>query len=157
MQLDSKAIAYFMLRKTAIWLFVSAWLALMFGPGIAASEPHAGVEWQTIFGLLFKMLPILGFVLALDGIFCYLKVRSYRIELIPEGVALETGILNKSHETLLYGKIQDILIQRSVLERLLGLSTVVIQNAMGRPEKIPGLRADTASAFRDEILRRVPR
>ena len=77
--------------------------------------------------------------------------------MIPEGVALETGILNKSHETLLYSKIQDILIRRSVLERLLGLSTVVIQNAMGRPEKIAGLRADTASAFRDEILRRVPR
>ena len=157
MRLDSRAIAYFLLQKTAVWLFVSAWLALMFSPGIASSQPHPGIQWETIFGLIFKILPILGLVLALDGVFCYLKVRSYRIELIPAGVALETGILNKSHETLLYSKIQDILIRRSVLERLLGLSTVVIQNAMGRPEKIPGLRADTASAFRDEILRRVPR
>jgi membrane protein YdbS with pleckstrin-like domain len=42
------------------------------------------------------------------------------------------------------------------IERLLGLSTVVIQNAMGQPEQIPGLKASSAESLRDEILRRLP-
>jgi membrane protein YdbS with pleckstrin-like domain len=156
-QLDSTAVLYFLLKRTALWLFVSAWLALVFGPGIGASEPHPGIQWDPIFGLVLRMMPILALVLGLDAIFCYLKMRSYRIELVPQGVVLESGILTRSHETLLFSKIQDILIQRSVLERLLGLSTVVIQNAMGRPETIPGLKAETAADFRHAVLERVPR
>jgi membrane protein YdbS with pleckstrin-like domain len=58
------------------------------------------------------------------------------------------------HETLIYGKIQDILVTRNILERLLGLATVVLQNASGAPEIIPGLGAADANALRDEILRR---
>jgi membrane protein YdbS with pleckstrin-like domain len=157
MQLDARAVVYFLLKRAALWVFFSAWLALMFGPGINATEPHPGIQWDTIFGLILRIVPILALVLGLDGIYCYLKARSYRFDLGPQGVALETGILSKSHETLLYGKIQDILIQRSVLQRLLDLSTVVIQNAMGQPATIPALRAATAAAFRDEVLRRVPR
>jgi len=157
MQLDSRAVLYFLLKRTALWLFFSAWLALVFGPGIAASEPHPGIQWEPIFGLILRMVPVLALVLALDGVYCYLKMRSYRIELISQGIVLETGIVNKSHETLLFSKIQDIMIQRSLLERLMGLSTVVIQNAMGQPERIPGLKAETAANFRDAVLKRVPR
>ena len=103
------------------------------------------------------MVPVLALVLALDGVYCYLNMRSYRIELVSQGIVLETGIVNKSHKTLLFSKIQDIMIQRSLLERLLGLSTVVIQNAMGQPERVPGLKAETAADFRDAVLKRVPR
>src|ERR1700733_10366855 len=101
MQLDSRAVAYFLLKRTALCVFFSSWLALVFGPGITSSQPHAGIQWDTIFGLVFRIAPILALVLAVDGVFCYLKARSYRFDLGQQGVALETGILSKSHETLL--------------------------------------------------------
>ena len=41
------------------------------------------------------------------------------------------------------------------LERLLGLATLTIQNAMGTPEYIPGLDAQAAETFRDSILSRI--
>ena len=92
-----------------------------------------------------------------DGLICYSRTRAYRIDLGPQGIALQMGVISRSHETLIYAKIQDILIRRGVLERLLGLSSVIIRSAMGQPAYIPGLKASTAESLRDEILRRLPR
>ena len=101
-------------------------------------------------------MPALAVALGLDALYCYFKMRAYRLEFVAQGVALDSGILNKTHEILLFAKIQDIVITRSVLERLLGLSTMTIQSASGQPERIPGLAAAAAMAFRDRILERVP-
>lgn len=114
------------------------------------------MQWVPLYGMLWQMVPFLALLLAVDGFLCYLRTRAYRIDLGPQGIALQTGVLSRSRETLIYAKIQDIRIRRSVLERLLGLSTVIIQNAMGQPECIPGLKVSTAESLRDEILRRLP-
>ena len=76
------------------------------------------------------------------------------LDLGPEAVAVQHGVLRTVHETLMYRKIQDILVPRNVIQRLLGLSTVVLQSASGTPEVIPALDAADANALRDEILRR---
>jgi membrane protein YdbS with pleckstrin-like domain len=156
MRLDSRATLYFMFRKAFLWVFAAAWLALIFAPGASTAHPHPGMPWEPLYRMLWHMLPFLFLLLAVDGLVCYLRTRAYRIDLGPQGIALQMGVLSRSHETLIYAKIQDIMIRRSVLERLLGLSTVTIQNAMGQPEHIPGLRAETAESLRNEILRRLP-
>jgi len=156
MQLDSRATVYFMFRKALLWVIAAAWLALMFAPGASTAHPHPGMQWAPLYGMLWHMVPVLALLLAVDGLVCYLRTRAYRIDLGPQGIALQMGVLSRSHETLIYAKIQDIMIRRSVLERLLGLSTVTIQNSMGQPEHIPGLKASTAEWLRDEILRRRP-
>ena len=117
----------------------------------------SGYEWALLLGMLWQMVPYLALLLAVGGFVCYLRARAYRIDLGPQSIALQTGILARSHETLVYAKIQDIVIRRTVLERLLGLSSLIIQNAMGKPQCIPGLKASTAESLRDEILRRLPR
>ncbi len=156
MQLDPRAVVYFMFRRVFLWLFIASWIALVFGPGIGATQPEPGMHWGGLFSYLLRLVPALAVVLGVDALYCYLKVRAYRIELVPQGVALDSGILNKTHEILLFAKIQDILITRSLLERFLGLSTMTIQNASGQPERIPGLAAAGAMRFRDRILERVP-
>jgi len=158
MRLDPKAPLLFMLNgRIVLWLFISAWIALVFGPGSRDTEPHPGIQWVQISAMLLHIVPFLLLLLAADWLTCWLRARSYRIELGDRGIALEMGVLVKSHETLLYSKIQDILIERGVVARLLGLSKVVIQNAMGRPESIMGLGADDAIELREKILERVPR
>jgi membrane protein YdbS with pleckstrin-like domain len=154
MQLSPRAVFYFMVQNYVVWALLSFWLGVTFGghlqiatiiPGIAWSGSVANVATATL--LFFCILTLFNWA------YCQLKVQSYRIELKPEGIALDYGILNKSHELLLFNKVQDILITRNLFEQVLGLSTVVIQNAMGQPQKIPGLEADSAEGFRDNILR----
>jgi membrane protein YdbS with pleckstrin-like domain len=158
MQLDPKAVVYFLAKKSVFWLFFSFWLALIVGAaGTSTQHPHPGLQWGVIGALAVKIGFFLALLLLIDALFCYLKARSYRFDLRDNGVALVYGVFNQFHETLLYTKIQDILIRRSVLERLLGLSTVVVQNAAGQPQVIPGLGADAAEQLRDDILGRIPR
>jgi len=157
MQLDSRATLYFMFRKTFLWVIAAAWLAVLLAPGASTAHPHAGIQWAPVGGVLWRMLPCLALLLAVDGCISYMRTQAYRIDLGAQGVALQMGVLSRSHETLIYSKIQDILIRRSLLERLLGLSSVVIQNAAGQPECIPGLTPSNAETLRDEILRRLPR
>jgi putative membrane protein len=143
--------------RVFLWVFLSGWLALVFGPGIRDAEPSPGIHWTPLIGIVLRMIPFLALILALDWLVCWLRARSYRIELVELGIALQSGVLSIRHETLLFSKIQDIQIQRTVLERLLGLSSVTIQNAAGQPECIPGLRREIAEQLRNEILQRVPR
>jgi membrane protein YdbS with pleckstrin-like domain len=156
LRLHPRAAGYFLLQKLPLWAVLGVWLAVVVGVG----EPLAArLDGAARFHLMSDVMRSgsIGFALliAAVGFFCRLKARAYRVELRREGVALEYGVLNKSHETLLYGKIQDILVTRSILERLLGLSTVIVQNAMGMPQKIPALGADTAIQLRDSIVRHV--
>jgi membrane protein YdbS with pleckstrin-like domain len=156
-KLDPRATIYFMFQKAFLWVLAAGWLSLIFAPGASTAHPHPGMQWAPLLGMLWSMVPYFALLLALDGLVCYLRMRAYRIDLGPQGIALQMGVFTHSHETLIYGKIQDIVIRRSVLERLLGLSSLMVQNAMGKPECIPGLNAATAESLRDEILQRLPK
>jgi hypothetical protein len=114
---------------------------------------RADANEQTIFIILGC-----GFLGCLVPLFtAYLVVRSYRISLEKEGILLQHGLVNINNEILLYDKIQDVVITRNLLERLLSLATLIIQNAMGQPEIIPGLGAADAESFRNDILSRIRR
>jgi membrane protein YdbS with pleckstrin-like domain len=150
MTLGPRAVLYFMVQKGSTWVALAVWVALA---AAAALVPHAG-DSGTLANLL-RLMALPALALAAIWVGCFIKARSYRFDLVPQGITLDKGWLSKSHETLLFQKVQDIVIRRSILERLLGVSTVVIQNAMGQPETIPGMTAQDALQFRDEILRRV--
>ena len=140
MKLHPNAVFYFMFRTIVLWLFFSFFLALLF---------NTFIPLMASFFILLIVFSLINYA------YCRLLAQSYRIELSEEGVLLDSGILNKKHETLIYNKIQSILINRSVIERILGLSTMVIQNAMGNPETIPGLGEAAAESFKKEILLRI--
>lgn len=154
--LHRRAAGYFLLQKLPLWAVFGVWLAVIIGVG----EPLAGrLEGAARWNFMSQMTlnGTIGFALLIGGVavFCRLKARAYRVELRQEGVTLDYGVVNKSHETILYAKIQDIRVTRSLLERVLGLSTLIVQNAMGMPQRIPALGAETAMQLRDSILRQV--
>jgi membrane protein YdbS with pleckstrin-like domain len=150
--LSSKATLYFVLRKAFVWLFISCWLAMMFGGVfLPASYPPGAAR------IALPLLCILAAVVAIDAAFCYAQARAYRVELGEQGIALDYGVLSTSHETLPYPRIQDIVITRNVLERVMGLSTLTIQNATGQRQRVPALDAQIATTLRDELLKRSTR
>ena len=155
--LGSKAAIARLLRTTPFLLFASLWLGISFGGFFVGShhQPRPpGMHWDIIAGLAASMLLSFGALSALNWTFCLLQVRSYRIALRNDGIVLDYGVVNQRHEVLLLSKIQDILITRGVIERLLGLSTLIVQNSAGTPVTIPGLDAATAEILHDQLLSR---
>lgn len=151
MTLGPRAVLYFMVQKGSTWVALGLWAALAV---VAVAAPHGGTSGGAS-GIALALMGLPVLLLAGTWIRCFIQARSYRFDLVPQGITLDKGWLSKSHETLLFQKVQDIVIRRSVLERLLGVSTLVIQNAMGQAETIPGMTAADALQFRDEILRRL--
>jgi len=146
-QLGPRATLYFLLQRALLWVILGLWLARMFGGILTLGHPAQGTfAWPAAL--------CVGVLLAIDTLICRARARSYVIELGPEAVAVQHGILRTVHETMMYGKIQDILVTRNIVERMLGLATVVLQSASGAPEVIPALDATDANALRDEILKR---
>jgi uncharacterized membrane protein YdbT with pleckstrin-like domain len=158
MQLDPKAVLYFMIQKVLLGLVLSFWACIFLfaraHPNGQPAQPpgvHAAVliPLLVLAALAFLLFTIVNWVVSL------LRVQAYRIALRKEGIALDYGVVTKNHELLLFDKIQDILITRNLIERILGLSTLVIQNAMGKAERIPGLAERNAESLREMVLSHV--
>lgn len=155
--LPSSAILYMTLRKTAHLIFFALFITLYaFGKFHARVPPGTVPQATTHIGTVFFFAALGLVVLFLIQIgYFYLLVHSYKIQVRNDGVSIHYGVLNISNELLLFNKIQDIVINRNILQRLMGLSTVVIQNAMGKPGIIPGLEEATAERVREQILSHV--
>lgn len=143
--LSPRATLYFLLQRSLVWIVLGLWLAAMFGGAFGSGRGLPGAA-------ALPAIVCVGALFGLSALFCYIRARSYTIELGPEGIAIGHGVLRSVHEMLMYGRIQDILITRSVLERLLGLATVTLQSASGTPGVIPALALADASALRAKIL-----
>jgi membrane protein YdbS with pleckstrin-like domain len=81
-------------------------------------------------------------------------VRSYKVSLRDDGLALSYGVFKVSDELLPFARIQEILTKRGILERLMGLASVRIKLAGGKPKRLQGLSPDAADALRDQVMRR---
>ncbi|MBZ0258180.1 PH domain-containing protein [bacterium] len=76
-----------------------------------------------------SLAALIGFPLVFVPL--YLKYISLRYQIDKEGVGASWGVLHKRQIYLNYSRIQDIHVQRSLVERWLGLGTVEIQTASG--------------------------
>lgn len=84
----------------------------------------------------------------------YFWVRLFRYELDGTEVKIEKGVIAKSHDSILYSRIQNVNIKRSLWERILGLSTVIIQTAgssIGPEGVLPGVSKETAEQINDQL------
>lgn len=83
--------------------------------------------------LLLYFIRSLAALLAAPVVFVplYLKYISLRYQIDGEGVGASWGVFHKRQIYLNYSRIQDIHVQRSLVERWLGLGTVEIQTASG--------------------------
>lgn len=86
----------------------------------------------------------------------YLKFVSLRFKFDEEGVSMSWGVLFKREIVLAYRRIQDIHVNRNLIQRWMGLATVEIQTASGNAgaemsiEGIP-----QADALRDFLYARM--
>jgi hypothetical protein len=110
--------------------------------------------------LIFFGPDLLGFEIENRGatvVVAWVISRAYRYELGPAGFNKEHGVLFKRYVSIPYDQIQNVDIHRTVIERLMGLSSLQIQTAgserVAAEGELPGLNFDKARELRDELVR----
>lgn len=98
----------------------------LFGAGYTVaktSKDGSGLEFLPV----FLTITITYFILHLIGFFLWKS--NYRFQFTPEYIYYRTGVLSLSERHLPYRSVQDVSVSQSLLDRMLGLSNVVIENA----------------------------
>lgn len=84
-----------------------------------------------------------------------LRLRSLRYRIAADEVALRSGVLHQSTVTLPYARIHSVTTSRSLVDRMLGLTSLTCQTASDQGNvMIPGLRTSDAERIRSTILDR---
>ena len=105
----------------------------------------------------FWVLGVSAFVFALLFLRTLLWLWGYSFIFLPEYIQLKNGVIARSEKHLPYRVIQDVLVAQGVMERLFGLSTVLVQNAagMGGSVYIPGQSQEKAQELCAHIRQRI--
>lgn len=121
------------------------------------------------------------FIPPLTYLYLVLTIKNYHYEFGEKLITLKQGIVSKSERNVMYGRIQNICVSRSIINRLLGLASVSIETASeGAGAKfltkdnqdkanlagallgfrsnrigIPGLLYENASALKEALMERI--
>mgnify|MGYP000109069637 CR=1 FL=1 len=90
---------------------------------------------------------------ALGVVFAFLRYRIWRFELQDDALYLERGVLTRVETSVPYVRVQHIDTHRGPVERLVGLSSVVVYTAgsRGADVTVPGLAPERARRLRDRL------
>jgi len=156
-QLDPRVTWIFFVRFMIPFLVILASYSLMM---IALLDPGTVHNISTS-TLVISFIVILLFGLSFSHIWSKLSYKYYLYELTEDDFRKECGVIFKKYETISYERIQNINIQRGILDRIFGLSSLKIftagtgvPGAAGAEGLLPGLSESVAEELRSELIRR---
>lgn len=142
-KLDPKAVWVFFLRSSLVALFLAIWL---------------GIFLSVFVGFSFLVLVFFLICIGLAYWWAVMSYNAYRYELTQEGFKKESGVIWKKYVTIPYERIQNVDIDRGILERMLDLSKLKIHTAgmggMKAEGELPGLSTEMAEQLSAELVRR---
>lgn len=141
---------------------VSIWLSSMFTFFITEGEPD--VNWLIGYGV--GALIGIVIVVIIAEVYARMAYARWFYEFTPTNLRIERGIIWKQYSNVPYERVQNVDIQRGIIARLCGFSSVNIQTAGygGGPMRGRGLGAegyvpavDTAGAerIRDFVIQKI--
>ena len=91
--------------------------------------------------------------MVISGAHTYYRYASWSFEIKKDHVYLEHGVLVKVMTMVPFVRIQHVDTQRNILDRVLGLSTVIIYTAgsRGADVSIPGLKPEAAEKLQEKL------
>jgi membrane protein YdbS with pleckstrin-like domain len=92
-------------------------------------------------------------VAGLLGVHALLRYRAWGFDVEDDALFLRRGVLTAVETAVPYVRVQHVDTRRSPLERLVGLSSVVVYTAgsRGADVTIPGLRPERARKLREQL------
>jgi putative membrane protein len=97
--------------------------------------------------------PLVLCILLLWAATRHIKRLAMKLTVSPDKLRFETGILSKSTRTIQLGKVQDVRVDQSLKQRLVGVGTLAIETA-GEASRLVIHDIDQPQALADEIMRR---
>ena len=104
-----------------IWIIVPLADLLLNGAGISA-ESVIGIILLSVGGYLV-------FVIVASEVYSRMSYNRWFYEFTDEGLRLERGIIWKRYSNVPYERIQNVDIQRGIIARTFGFSSIMIQTA----------------------------
>jgi uncharacterized membrane protein YdbT with pleckstrin-like domain len=153
-------------------IFFSIFLSLFLGPFVFIKQftktPEGfvgeGSLWEFILSDVLKLWIVIFLILMAWGfIWCFLSYKFYRYQLTDLSLKIERGVIYKRYVSIPYERVQNVDIYRSLLERILGLSSIYIQTAgssfgahpaISTEGRLPGLDVKIAEEIREELIKR---
>lgn len=155
------------LHPKAVWVFFFRFLVIGFGVLIFAFFMIMNATlYQTLkkgeMGgtFLWWFIPIFIFYILFCYIWAKLTYRFWNYQLRESVFKIEHGVIWKKYVSIPYERIQNIDINRGLLDRIFGLSDLHIQTAgytgSARTEgRLPGLLPEDAERLREDLITRV--
>lgn len=111
-----------------------------------------------IYGLTFIFL-----IVIIAEIYARMAYKRWFYEFTDSNLKLERGIIWKRYSNVPYERVQNVDIQRGILARMLGFSTVMIQTAgysgtgrgMATEGYLPAVDIDAAEKIRDFLMKKI--
>jgi hypothetical protein len=135
-------------RTRIVWLVLAALGGLIIGLGAVWALNQFVVSVEDWVG------PILAGSLVLLGcLYALVRYRNWRFDIQEDALYLEHGVLTYVESVVPFVRIQNVDTQRGPLERLVGLSSVVVYTAgvRGADVTIPGLPPERARLIRERL------
>ena len=135
-------------RARTVWVVFEALVGLLVG---------FGGTWlldRFVLRLDVWVGPLAATVLALCGAaYAVSRYRVWRFEVQDDAVYLERGVFTRVESVVPFVRIQNVDTRRGPVERLTGLSSVVVYTAgtRGADATLPGLTPERATALREQL------
>lgn len=136
-------------RVRFVWLAGALVSALVVGAMAGALDRFTLSLGLWVGPAVFAVFAVVGLLLAVA------RYRVWRFEVQEDAVYLERGVFTHVTSVVPFVRVQHVDSQRSPLERLAGLSSVVVYTAgsRGADVTIPGLTPDRADAIQERLRR----
>lgn len=104
----------------------------------------AGFTLDSLLGISTEMFPLFFFTLVIILLLPYLvwielNYHNYTYQFRKKRIVIRKGVLNKERTVIPYTQIQNININRNVLQRALGIATIKIETAGTNPWESEGI------------------
>jgi|SRR3989338_3696497 len=155
------------LHPGAKWLFrIGLYTSLLILAIFAAVFGGTMIGWlvgDPIVGISTWVICIILFVIIVAEIYARLAYRFWLYEFTPDQLKMETGIIWKKYSNVPYARIQNVDIQRGIIARILGFSSVHLQTAGysaparggGSEGYIPAVSKEEAEKIREFIIKKI--
>ena len=149
------------LNSKYVWkLFLTIWFSLSLMVLVFLITVILLAENPSLSDMIIICIKIDLGLAVVSWIFAKLTHRFFKYELKKEGFRKEVGVISRKYHTIPYNRIQNVDIYRDILDRLMGLSCVLIQTAGNdspflKEGELPGLSVDVAEQLRDELVNRI--
>jgi hypothetical protein len=147
-RLHPSAVHLWRLQRGVRLVVVVLPMSIAIGVGLATVLPGAAAA------LIAGVILLLQAVLAL--VWPALEYEAFRYAVRADDLLVQSGVIFKRWSSIPLSRIQHVDTRQGPIERMLGLSRLLVFTAAGMSAdgSIPGLATETAETMRDELSRR---